>query len=116
MVHTVSILYFNVLCVIANKTMLLSKQDVKLHEAVALYSSQGVSRGGTNWVKVSSHMGGTRSSQQCYVRWHDKLKLTDSGLVKEGAWAEDEVSVIHANIVLVVNCLSNIYIALCLCI
>jgi hypothetical protein len=95
--------------------MLLSKQDVKLHEAIALYSGKGVRRG-VDWGKVSSHMGGTRSSKQCQIRWHDTLKLTDSGLIKEGAWAEDEVSVTHATIVHVLYCLCNIYIALCSCI
>ena len=107
MVHTVSILYSNVLCVIANKTMLLSKQDVKLREAVALYKGQGVRRS-VNWGKVSSHMGGTRSTHQCQTRWHDKLKLTDTGLVKEGAWTEDEVSVIHATTMHVMYWLGNV--------
>ena len=69
-----------------------------MREAVALYRGQGKG-GGVSWVKVSSHMGGTRSTYQCYVRWHDTLKLADSGLIKEGAWAEDEVSVIHPTII-----------------
>ncbi len=64
---------------------------------MAFHKGQGV-RGGVNWVKVSSHMGGTRSSKQCKMRWHDKLKFSDSGLIKEGAWTEDEVSVIHVTI------------------
>ena len=71
--------------------MVLSKQDIKLREAVALYKGQGVRRG-VDWGKVSSHMGGTRSSKQCYKRWRDTLKVVDSGLIKEGAWTEDEVS------------------------
>ncbi len=59
-----------------------------LREAVALNKDQG-----GDWKKVSSHMEGTRSSKQCTMRWHDNFKLSDSGLVKEGAWTEDEVSV-----------------------
>ncbi len=65
------------------------KQDIKLREAVALYKGQGVRRG-VNWGKVSSCMGGTRSSNQCYKRWHT-LKLADFGLMKKGAWTNDEV-------------------------
>ncbi len=61
-----------------------------MREAVAMYKGQGIS-GGVNWVKVSSHMGGTRSLTQCNKRWHDTLKLMDSGLIKQGAWTEDEV-------------------------
>ncbi len=57
---------------------------------MALYKGQRIS-GGVNWVKVSSHMGGTRSSSQCGMRWHYTLKPADSGLIKEGAWTEDEV-------------------------
>ncbi len=68
-----------------------------MREAVALHKSQRVRRG-VDWGKVSSHMGGTRSYKQCKMRWHDKLKLSDSDLIKEGAWAEDEVSVIHATL------------------
>ena len=64
---------------------------------MALYRGQGQG-GSVSWVKVSSHMGGTRSYVQCNRRWHETLNLSDSGLVKEGAWAEDEVSVIHATI------------------
>ena len=80
----------DIVCIIANILILISNQDIKLREAVALYKGQGV-RQGVDWVKVSSHMGGIRSSNQCGKRWHDKLKLSDSGLVKEGAWIEDEV-------------------------
>ena len=69
-----------------------------MREAVALYRDQGF-RGGVSWGQVSSYMGGTRSSKQCNKRWHDKLKFADMGLIKEGAWTEDEVSVIHANII-----------------
>ncbi len=52
----------------------MSKQDVKLREAVALYKGQGL-RKRVDWVKVSSYMEGTRSSQQCKKRWHNALKL-----------------------------------------
>ncbi len=62
----------------------MSKQDIKLREAVALYKGQ-------NWGKVSSYMGGTRSSNQCGQRWHTYLKLADFGLMKKGAWTNDEV-------------------------
>ena len=58
---------------------------------MALNEGQGV-RGGVDWVKVFSYMGGTRSSKQCNKRWHDKLKFADMALIKEGAWTEDEVS------------------------
>ncbi len=111
-VHTVIILYSNVLCVVANKTMLLSKQDLKLREAVALYSGQGIRRG-ADWKKVSSHMEGTRSPKHCKRRFHNILKLTDSGLIKEGAWTED--GVIHASIILVLSLSCNKSIALCSC-
>jgi hypothetical protein len=104
-VYTVSILNACILCIIANIIVVLLKQDIKLREAVALYKGQGLKRG-VDWGKVSSHMGGTRSSKQCYVRWHEKLKLSDSGLMKEGAWAEDEVRVIHATII--TACATNI--------
>ena len=77
-----------------------------MREAMALYRGQGKG-GGVDWEQVSSYMGGTRSSKQCNKRWLDKLKLTDSGLVKQGAWAEDEVSVIHATIVHVLYWLCN---------
>ncbi len=56
-----------------NLALLFSKQDVKLREAVALYKGQGKGRG-VNWEKVCSHMGGTRSSNQCNSRWHFRLK------------------------------------------
>ena len=62
-----------------------------MREAVALYRGQGQG-GGVNWVKVSSYMGGTRSLHQCNMKWNDTLKLADMGLIKEGAWTEDEVS------------------------
>ncbi len=79
---------------------------------MALYKGQGVRRG-VDWVKVSSHMGGTRSSKQCKIRWHDKLKLIDSGLIKEGAWTEDEVRLTNPAIIYCLYCLCNILIALC---
>jgi hypothetical protein len=61
-----------------------------LREAVALYKGQGKRRA-VDWVKVSSYMGGIRSSNQCYGRWYFTLKLT---------WTEEEViSVIHATII-----------------
>ena len=62
-----------------------------MREAVALYKGQRIS-GGVDWVKASSYMGGTRSLIQCNIRWYDTLKVVDSGLMKEGAWTEDEVS------------------------
>ena len=80
----------DILCIIANILILISNQDIKLREAVALYKGQGVGKG-VNWRKVSSHMGGTRSSNQCGKRWRDILKLMDSGFMKEGVWTEDEV-------------------------
>jgi hypothetical protein len=92
--------------------MVLSKQDIILREAVALYKGQRIS-GGVNWGKVSYHMGGTRSSKQCSKRWHEILKLSDSGLVKKLAWTKDEVSVIHATIIYVLYWLCNNSIALC---
>ncbi len=58
---------------------------------MAFYEGKGV-RGGVDWVKVSSYMGATRSSKQCNKRWRDTLKVVDSGLIKEGAWTEHEVS------------------------
>ena len=79
-----------------------------MREAVALYRGQGQG-GGVNWVKVSSYMGGTRSSKQCRNRWHNTLKLADSELIKEGVWTEDEViSLTHETVVHVIYCL-------CLC-
>ena len=90
MVFTVSVLYANIVCIIANTITLMIKQDVKLREAVALFKGQGV-RQGVDWVKVSSHMGGTRSSNQCGQRWHDTLKLVDCEWIKKGDWAKDEV-------------------------
>ena len=65
-------------------------KDVKLREAVALHQGQRIG-GGVNWVKVSYHMGETRSSKQCRQRWYDTLENSDSGLRKEGGWTEDEV-------------------------
>ncbi len=78
-----------------------------MREAVALYRGQGQG-GGVNWVKVSSYMGGTRSYQQCRMRWHNVLKVADAGLVKEGAWTENEVTSLSDAIVHVMHCL-------CLC-
>jgi hypothetical protein len=79
---------------------------------MALYKGQGIS-GGVNWGKVSSQMGGTRSSQQCKKRWCYTLKEADSGLIKEGAWAEDEVRLTNPAIGHCLYCLCNILIALC---
>ncbi len=92
----------------------MSKQDIKLREAVALYKGQGVRRS-VDWVKVSSHMGGTRSSQQCQKRWRYTLKESYSGLIKEGAWAEDEVRLTNPTMGIIhfFYCLCNILIALC---
>ncbi len=69
-----------------------------MREAVALYRDQGKKRGSVNWVKVSAHMGGTRSPHQCGMRWHYTLKVADSEWIKKGAWTEDEVRLTHATI------------------
>ena len=78
---------------------------------MALYRGQGQG-GGVSWKRVSSHMGGTRSYQQCRMRWQFTLIFADSGLMKEGAWTEDEVSLIHATIMYGLDCFCNVCIAL----
>ncbi len=80
-----------------------------MREAVALYRGQGQRQGGSvNWVKVSSHIGGTRSPHQCFMKWYDTLKVADSGLIEEGAWTEDEV--INVILSIIIHVLDFLYI------
>ena len=58
---------------------------------MGLYEGQG-QKGGVNWVKVSEHMGGTRSPQQCTQRWNGTLKPRSLGVMKsKGCWTDAEV-------------------------
>ena len=65
-------------------------QDEKLLEGMQLYEGQG-QRGGVNWVKVSEHMGGARTADQCSTRWNQTLKHR-GGSSKSGEWSAEEVS------------------------
>jgi len=64
--------------------LIFPKQDAKLREGMELYRGQGIG-GAIHWGKVSEHMGGRRTSQQCSHRWNKTLKPK---LVQ--AWTEAE--------------------------
>ena len=55
-----------------------------------LYKGQGL-KGGVNWVKVSEHMGGTRTHQQCNNRWNGILKPRSLGVMITTGWTDAEV-------------------------
>ena len=57
---------------------------------VELYKGQGLN-GGVNWVKVSEHMGGTRTPLQCSHRWTNTLKSRSLGVMKTTGWIDAEV-------------------------
>ena len=59
-----------------------------------LYEGQGL-RGGVSWVKVSEHMGGTRTPQQCTARWNLTLKGRSLGVMKTADWTDAEVISIY---------------------
>lgn len=65
-------------------------EDKKLMEAVQRYEGQGKG-GSVDWNKVSIHMGGSRSSQQCRDKWNYVLKprLTGGGITSTN-WSKDE--------------------------
>ena len=55
-----------------------------------LYEGQGKG-GAVNWGKVSEHMGGTRTPQQCHIRWNRTLKSRSLGVMKTTGWTDAEV-------------------------
>ena len=57
---------------------------------VELYKGQGL-KGGVNWVKVSEHMGGTKTLVQCNHRWTNILKPRSLGVMKTTSWTNAEV-------------------------
>ena len=55
-----------------------------------LYEGQGQG-GSVSWVKVSEHMGGTRTPKQCNTRWTETLKPRSLGMLKARCWTDAEV-------------------------
>ena len=57
---------------------------------VELYEGHGLN-GGVSWVKVSEHMGGTRSPTQCAGRWNNTLKPRSLRVMRSTEWTDAEV-------------------------
>jgi hypothetical protein len=65
------------------------EEDARLCEAVAAYDEQG-NGSGVDWDRVSEHLGGMRSGNQCYRRWHDSLKQKRKGFSSRSEWSPQE--------------------------
>lgn len=65
------------------------EETARLVEGVAM--SQGLARGGgISWVKVSEHMDGKRTPNQCCQRWNETVRHQEGGVVKSGLWTPAE--------------------------
>ena len=70
------------------------EETSKLVEAVGLFDGQAKG-GGISWVKVSAHLDGRRTPNQCCQRWNETIKHASSmsagsSVVRTGLWTPEE--------------------------